>query len=212
MSCLATAADFRRLHKKKRLKGRRKPDPAPKLSTSPIFKMTIFIRACIFIFLAAITALAQTVPEVERRAVLLDLASWTEEHTNALVSAETNSDVQDAVDAFLSKKVSIHINGASVKRSDFVKTFEASLPGRTSSNATYSSIIEVPTDATSPVTVRSYTIVCRSEPNYCDIFARLDGLGFSSKSTAYIRPKHRHRVSRTISCKFVKLSCFRWKY
>ena len=117
--------------------------------------MAIFIRACIFIFFAAIAALAQTAPEMKRRAVLLDLASWTEEHTNALVSAETNSDVKDTVDAFLSQNVSIHINGASVKRSDFVKSLEAALPGRISSNATYSSIIEVPTDPTSPVTVRA---------------------------------------------------------
>ena len=151
MPCFTKAAD-------PRIKGKGDADltKPPHFSHPPIiFKMAIFIRACIFIFFAAIAALAQTAPEMKRRAVLLDLASWTEEHTNALVSAETNYDVKDAVDAFLSQNVSIHINGASVKRSDFVKSLEAALPGRISSNATYSSIIEVPTDPTSPVTVRA---------------------------------------------------------
>lgn len=122
--------------------------------------MAIFIRAYIFIFIAAIIALIQAAPEVERRADLLDLASWTKEHSTAVDQANSNDDIQHAVDAFLSQNVSIQVNGASVRRSDFVATLESRLPGRISSDATYISIIEVPTDPTSPSTVRSYTIVC----------------------------------------------------
>ena len=115
----------------------------------------MFIRACIFIFLMAITALAQAVPEMELRAVPPDLASWTEERTNALVSAETNASVQNAVDAFFSKNISIYVNGESFTRSDFVRDLQLSLIGRISSDAIYYSIIQVPTDPKDPVTVSS---------------------------------------------------------
>ncbi|KJA26507.1 hypothetical protein HYPSUDRAFT_198799 [Hypholoma sublateritium FD-334 SS-4] len=100
----------------------------------------------------AITALAQAVPEMELRAVPPDLASWTEERTNALVSAETNASVQNAVDAFFSKNISIYVNGESFTRSDFVRDLQLSLIGRISSDAIYYSIIQVPTDPKDPVT------------------------------------------------------------
>lgn len=136
------------------MKQRKDANPTHLHHFAHLNKIAIFIHACMFIFLAAITALARTAPETERRADLLDLASWTMARTDALGKANSNDDIQRAVDAFLSQNVSILINGASISRSAFIESLESALAGRVSSAAIYSSIIEVPADPTSPATVR----------------------------------------------------------
>ncbi|KJA18179.1 hypothetical protein HYPSUDRAFT_205555 [Hypholoma sublateritium FD-334 SS-4] len=94
-------------------------------------------RICTFVGLAASSAMAFVLPS---------LSAWTELHTNALINAQTVTDLNAAADAFLSQNISIVVNGASLTRSQFLKTLAVNLPGRVSGNVSYTAIIEDPTD------------------------------------------------------------------
>ncbi|KJA22413.1 hypothetical protein HYPSUDRAFT_656797 [Hypholoma sublateritium FD-334 SS-4] len=137
-------ADSSNPHQKKKQRN----DTDLTLPLSLISKMAIFIRACLFIFLAIITAMvhAAAAPGMKRRDDPPDLTSWFKEHNNALSEAVSNDDIRLVVDAYLSPDVNIQINGLNISRSDFINSLllESSLEGRVSHDDNYLAIIEVP--------------------------------------------------------------------
>ncbi|KAF9477418.1 hypothetical protein BDN70DRAFT_947259 [Pholiota conissans] len=112
----------------------------------------IFAQFLVLFSFAALSTLVQANPELEKRIVLLPLTKWAEQHITDIMNVETNADLQDAMDAFISKNVAMEFNGATVKRDDYIKSLKADLPGRVTGNASFSATVEVPTDPTSPVT------------------------------------------------------------
>ncbi|KAF8200263.1 hypothetical protein BJ912DRAFT_948510 [Pholiota molesta] len=113
---------------------------------------SIFIQILALCSIAAVSAIGQANPNLEARIVLLSLTQWAEEHITAVTNAATEADLQTAMDAFISKNVSMQFNGASVTRNAYVKSLAANIPGRVSANVTFSSTVQVPTDPQSPVT------------------------------------------------------------
>ncbi|KAJ3512054.1 hypothetical protein NLJ89_g3747 [Agrocybe chaxingu] len=53
--------------------------------------------------------------------VLPTLTQWTKNHITALIQASNNTDLDAALDAFLSKDASLTVNGVQVSRQDFAK-------------------------------------------------------------------------------------------
>lgn len=123
--------------------------------------MRNFARACVFTCLAAVTALAQI--------ALPSLSDWTEIHTNALINAQTADDLNDAADSFLAENISIVVNGVNVSRSEFLQTLVVNLPGRVSSNVSYTAIIEDPFNATNPIAVCGHLLNKAISANPCGI-------------------------------------------
>ncbi|PPQ66403.1 hypothetical protein CVT26_011271 [Gymnopilus dilepis] len=87
--------------------------------------------------------------------VLPSLTNWTEQHITAIFQATSQDDFTSAVNAFLSDKVQITVNGQSVSRTDFVNQLSAETALEQSATVTFSGAVEVPADSTQPVAAGS---------------------------------------------------------
>ncbi|KAF8963250.1 hypothetical protein BDZ97DRAFT_1821273 [Flammula alnicola] len=119
---------------------------------STISMRPFILQSFVVLSVAALGTLGQSLSSRSSDIVLLSLTKWTEQHITALVNANTNADLEAAVDSFISKNVVIELNGANITRDAFTKSLEANLANRVSANVTYNASVEVPTNPQSPVT------------------------------------------------------------
>ncbi|KAF8904680.1 hypothetical protein CPB84DRAFT_1677137 [Gymnopilus junonius] len=87
--------------------------------------------------------------------VLPNLTNWTEQHLTSIFNATNQTNFTSAVNAFLSDKVAITVNGVSVSRADFVNNISAEKFDEQSATVTFSGAVEVPADSNNPITAGS---------------------------------------------------------
>ena len=91
--------------------------------------------------------------------VLPPLKIWAEGHLSSVLKATTQSDFDDAFDAFLSKHVNITVNGQHLSRAQYKQQLLGeSAVNKQSADVKFDGVVEVSTDPEQPVTVRSVMI------------------------------------------------------
>lgn len=98
--------------------------------------------------------------------VLPSLTNWTEQHLTTIFQATNQTDFTSAVNAFLSDKVAITVNGVSVSRADFVNQISAEKFDEQSATVTFAGAVEVPADSNNPITVSSIRLLTFGESSF----------------------------------------------
>jgi len=86
--------------------------------------------------------------------VLPTLTAWAEGHLSSILEATTSTDFDDAFDAFLSKHVSITVNGQHISRDQYKQQLlgESTVgPNKQSTSIKFDGVVEVSTDKEQPV-------------------------------------------------------------
>ncbi|KAF8958553.1 hypothetical protein BDZ97DRAFT_1439176 [Flammula alnicola] len=78
--------------------------------------------------------------------VLPTLTQWTKNHITAIIEAQTQADLESAVDAFLSKNATITVNGVQISQADFVKQLSVENFAEAGATVAFSASVEVPAD------------------------------------------------------------------
>jgi predicted benzoate:H+ symporter BenE len=82
--------------------------------------------------------------------VLPTLTQWTKNHITAIIQATKQTDLNSAIDAFLSKDATIVVNGAKISRAEFVNQVQIEKFDEAGAAISFAASIEVPTDTTKP--------------------------------------------------------------
>jgi len=84
--------------------------------------------------------------------VLPTLTAWAEGHLSSILEATTSTEFDDAFDAFLSKHVSITVNGQQLSRDQYKQQLLGeSAVNKQSTSIKFDGAVEVPTDQEQPV-------------------------------------------------------------
>ena len=85
--------------------------------------------------------------------VLPTLTQWVENHITAITQAKTQADLQDAVDAFLSKNATIVINGTQITQAQYVAQIAGEHFDEQSATVTFTASVAAPATAGDNFTV-----------------------------------------------------------
>ncbi|KAF9476910.1 hypothetical protein BDN70DRAFT_811482 [Pholiota conissans] len=79
--------------------------------------------------------------------VLPELAQWVQNHISAIIQAQTQADLEDAVDAFLAKNATIVVNGAQLSQADFIQQLSSENFAEEGATVTFNNSLQVPATA-----------------------------------------------------------------
>jgi hypothetical protein len=90
--------------------------------------------------------------------VLPTLTAWTEGHLSSVLQATTSTDFDSAFDDFLSKNVTITVNGRHLSRDEYKQQLLGeSAVNKESTSVKFDGVVEVSTDQEQPVKVLLYS-------------------------------------------------------
>ncbi|KDR73951.1 hypothetical protein GALMADRAFT_250667 [Galerina marginata CBS 339.88] len=87
--------------------------------------------------------------------VLPTLTNWTKNHITAIFQATNKADFTSSINAFLSDKASITLNGVKTSRAEFVSKVQAEKFDESGAVVSFISAVEVPKDGEQPVVAGS---------------------------------------------------------
>ncbi|KAF8904681.1 hypothetical protein CPB84DRAFT_1745713 [Gymnopilus junonius] len=82
--------------------------------------------------------------------MLPNLSRWTMNHLTAIFNATNQADFNGAIDAFLSHKAKLTLNGANVSRAEFIKQFQTEKFDEAGAEVTFNDAVQVAKDAQNP--------------------------------------------------------------
>ena len=85
--------------------------------------------------------------------LLLPLTQWTKNHITAIIQATNQTDLDSAIDAFLSQDATIVVNGVEVSRAEFVDQVQAEKFNEAGATVSFAGSVEVPADNERPLAV-----------------------------------------------------------
>jgi len=85
--------------------------------------------------------------------VLPNLTNWAKNHINAIYTATNATDFTSAINAFLSDKVVITVNGVQTSRADFVSQTQGEKFDEVGASVNYLGTVAVPSDPNQPINV-----------------------------------------------------------
>jgi len=85
--------------------------------------------------------------------ILPTLTQWSENHISAIINATKEQDLNNAIDAFLTKNASIVVNGVHISRADFEKQLQIEKFDGAGAAISFVGAVQVPTDTDKPFDV-----------------------------------------------------------
>jgi len=85
--------------------------------------------------------------------LLLPLTQWTKNHITAIIQATNQTDLDSAIDAFLSQDATIVVNGVEVSRAEFVNQVQTEKFNEAGVTVSFAASVEVPADNDRPLDV-----------------------------------------------------------
>ncbi|KAF8200334.1 hypothetical protein BJ912DRAFT_844368 [Pholiota molesta] len=79
--------------------------------------------------------------------VLPQLDQWVKNHITAIIQAQTQADLESAVDAFLAKNATLVVNGAQLSQADFVQQLSSENFAEEGATVTFGGSVQVPATA-----------------------------------------------------------------
>jgi hypothetical protein len=104
--------------------------------------------------------------------VLPQLDQWVKNHITAIIQAQTQADLESAVDAFLAKNATLVVNGAQLSQADFVQQLSSENFAEEGATVTFGGSVQVPATAGDNFTVRVLPRICAGIVGI-DVFGRL---------------------------------------
>jgi len=83
--------------------------------------------------------------------VLPPLRTWAEQHLSSIIKATTQTAFDAAFDGFLSKHVTVTVNGKKVSRDDYKKQLQGEGFDEAGATVAFSGAVEVPADTNNPI-------------------------------------------------------------